>query len=140
MYGHPSGRRGTSVRCRSDPSPHQRVEGGAHQHTHRICQQVSQAGRSGRQPALGQFQGRTADAREYWLRCTLTGKASLSGVNIKNDIQMAPLAMPSMTVGDNRFTYVEHTDNQTAANTARRVSITHHWVERSSTFKRSLGR
>ncbi len=52
---------------------------------------------------------------EYWLKCTLTGNASLSGVNIKNDIQMAPLAMPSMTVGDNRFTYLEHTDDRSGA-------------------------
>ena len=81
----------------------------------------------------GQFQGRTADAREYWLRCTLTGKASLTTVNIKNDIQMAPLAMPSMTVGENRFTYLEHTDKQTGANAARHLRITHSWVERSQT-------
>jgi hypothetical protein len=80
-----------------------------------------------------QFKGRTADGREYWLRCTLTGKASLSAVNIKNDIQMAPLAMPSMTVGDNHFTYVEHTDNRSGANTARHLRITHNWVERSMT-------
>jgi hypothetical protein len=81
----------------------------------------------------GQFQGRTADGREYWLRCTLTGKASLSAVNIKNDLQMAPLAMPSMTVGDNRFTYVEHSDDRTGVNAARNVRITHTWVERSKT-------
>jgi len=79
------------------------------------------------------FKGRTADAREYWLRCTLTGNASLSGVAIKNDIQMAPLAMPSMTVGNNRFAYVERTDNKTGANAARKVKITHTWVERSQT-------
>jgi hypothetical protein len=79
------------------------------------------------------FKGRTADAREYWLRCALTGSATLCAVTIENDIQMAPLAMPSMTVGDNHFTYVEHTDEKTGANTTRRLRITHTWVERSQT-------
>ncbi|MFC1634193.1 putative Ig domain-containing protein [Planctomycetota bacterium] len=81
----------------------------------------------------GKFEGRTADTREYWLRCTLTGKASLNAINIKNDIQMAPLAMPSMTVGDNKFTYLEHTDDKTGANAARNLRITHTWIERSKT-------
>jgi len=81
----------------------------------------------------GTFKGRTADSRDYWLRCTLTGKASLSAVNIKNDIQMAPLAMPSMTVGNNRFTYLEHTDGRSGTNADRHLRITHHWVERSKT-------
>ncbi|MFC1596360.1 putative Ig domain-containing protein [Planctomycetota bacterium] len=81
----------------------------------------------------GQFHGRTADSREYWLRCTLTGRASLSALNIKNDIQMAPLAMPSMTVGDNRFTYLEHADQRSGRSTARHLRIAHNWVERSTT-------
>ncbi|MCF7974125.1 MAG: hypothetical protein K9N55_09945 [Phycisphaerae bacterium] len=81
----------------------------------------------------GRFKGRTADAREYWLRCTLTGNACLKALTIKNDIQMAPLAMPSMTVGNNRFTYLEHTDDKTGANAARHLRITHTWVERSKT-------
>lgn len=81
----------------------------------------------------GKFQGRTAMGNEYWLRCILTGSASLSGLKIKNDIQMAPLAMPSMSVGDNRFTYVEHADRQSGVNTARHLKITHTWVERSKT-------
>jgi hypothetical protein len=79
------------------------------------------------------FRSRTADGSEYWLRCTLTGKASLSAVNIQNDIQMAPLAMPSMSVGNNSFTYMEHTDDKTGANAARNLRITHTWVERSKT-------
>ncbi len=81
----------------------------------------------------GKFKGRTDMGNEYWIRCTLTGKASLRGVKIQNDIQMAPLAMPSMTVGDNSFTYLEHTDDKTGANSARNVRITHNWVERSKT-------
>ena len=81
----------------------------------------------------GKFQGRTVAGNEYWLKCTLAGNDSLSGINIKNDIQMAPLAMPSLTVGDNRFTYLEHTDGKTGDNAARNVRITHNWVERSKT-------
>ncbi len=81
----------------------------------------------------GKFQGRTANGNEYWIKCTLTGSASLSGVTIKNDIQMAPLAMPSMTVGNNSFTYLEQTDDKTGSNAARHLRITHNWVERSNT-------
>jgi len=81
----------------------------------------------------GKFRQRTADSREYWLRCTLTGAASLSAVKIGNDIQMAPLAMPSMTVGENRLTYLDHTDERTGTNRARHLRITHSWVERSKT-------
>jgi len=81
----------------------------------------------------GRFQGRTTDTREYWLRCTLSGQASLRSVRISNDIQMAPLAMPAMRVGNNSFTYLEHTDSKTGANAARHLRITHTWVERSKT-------
>lgn len=81
----------------------------------------------------GQFTNRTHAATQYWLKCTLAGNASLSRVNIKNDIQMAPLAMPSMTVGDNRFTYLEHPDERSGRSAARRLRITHCWVERSKT-------
>ncbi len=81
----------------------------------------------------GKFQRRTAMATEYWLKCTLTGKASLSGLKITNDIQLAPLAMPSMTVGNNSLTYLEHPDNRTGTNAARHLKITHNWVERSRT-------
>ena len=81
----------------------------------------------------GQFQGRTGTTLEYWLKCTLTGQASLSGVNIRNDVQMAPLAMPSMTVGDNRFTYLEHPNQRSGHSAARHLRITHRWVERSRT-------
>jgi hypothetical protein len=80
-----------------------------------------------------QLKGRMADSKEYWLRCTLTGKASLSSLVIQNDLQMAPLAMPAMTVGTNVFTYLEHTDEKTGKNAARNLRITHTWVERSKT-------
>jgi hypothetical protein len=39
---------------------------------------------------------------------------------------MAPMAMPEMVVGENAFTYSDQTPGE------RRVSITHNWVERST--------
>lgn len=79
------------------------------------------------------FRGRTTDTREYWLRCNLPPGASLTAIRIRNDIQMAPLAMPSMAVGTNVFTYLEHTDAKTGQNKSRNLKLTHAWVERSKT-------
>jgi hypothetical protein len=62
---------------------------------------------------------------EYRLRCELAEGARLERLAIVNDLQMAPLALPGMVVGENRFTY---TDQSTGP---RRVRITHEWVERS---------
>jgi hypothetical protein len=66
------------------------------------------------------------DARyQYWLKCELPPDAKLQRLAILNDLQMAPLALPAMVVGENNFTY---TDESPAA---RKVRITHEWVERS---------
>jgi hypothetical protein len=62
---------------------------------------------------------------EYRLRCELPEGARLKRLGIVNDLQMAPLALPDMVVGENRFTY---TDQSTGP---RRVRLTHEWVERS---------
>jgi acetyl esterase/lipase len=62
---------------------------------------------------------------QYWLRCELPEGARLRRLAIVNDLQMAPLALPGMVVGENRFTY---TDQSTGP---RRVRVTHEWVERS---------
>jgi hypothetical protein len=62
---------------------------------------------------------------EYLLRCELPESAGLTRLAIVNELQMAPLALPGMEVGENRFTY---TDQSTSP---RRVRITHEWVERS---------
>jgi hypothetical protein len=43
-----------------------------------------------------------------------------------NDVQMAPLSLPEMVVGDNAFTYSDQSTGD------RRVRITHRWVERSA--------
>ncbi len=66
------------------------------------------------------------DARyAYWLKCELPAGARLKRLAIRNDLQMAPLALPGMVVGDNRFTYTDQ------SGAARQVRITHDWVERS---------
>jgi hypothetical protein len=62
---------------------------------------------------------------EYRLRCELPEGARLKRLAVVNDVQMAPLALPGMVVGENRFTY---TDQSTGP---RRVRLTHEWVERS---------
>jgi hypothetical protein len=62
---------------------------------------------------------------EYRLKCELPEGGRLKRLAIINDLQMAPLALPGMVVGVNRFTY---TDQSTGS---RRVRITHEWVERS---------
>ena len=81
----------------------------------------------------GRIRARNTAATEYWIKCTLTGDAALSALRLTNDLQMAPLAMPAMTVGNNRFTYLEHTDNNAGPNAARHLRLTHTWVERSKT-------
>lgn len=64
---------------------------------------------------------------QYQVKCELDGEASLKKVAIINDVQMAPLAMPEMGVGENHFTYTNETPG------TRKVRITHEWVERSAT-------
>ena len=64
---------------------------------------------------------------QYKLRCQLEGSARLRRLAIINDLQMAPLALPEMVVGENLFTYTDQSE------AGRRVRITHRWVERSAT-------
>jgi hypothetical protein len=56
----------------------------------------------------------------------LEGPSRLRRLAIINDVQMAPLALPEMVIGENVFTYCD----QSAGD--RRVRITHNWVERST--------
>jgi hypothetical protein len=66
------------------------------------------------------------DARyDYRLQCELPQGARLKRLAIRNDLQMAPLALPAMRVGDNQFTYTDETRGD------RKVRISHEWVERS---------
>jgi hypothetical protein len=63
---------------------------------------------------------------EYKLRCELGSGARLKRLGIVNDLQMAPLALPAMSVGDNKFVYTDQSPG------GRKVRITHDWVERSA--------
>jgi hypothetical protein len=63
---------------------------------------------------------------EYRLRCQLPAGARLERLAIIHDLQMAPLALPTMAVGDNRFVYTDQSSGK------REVRITHDWVERST--------
>lgn len=62
----------------------------------------------------------------YHLRCRLTGSARLKSLSIINDLQMAPLSLPEMVIGENRFVYSDETVGE------RKVRITHEWIERSA--------
>jgi hypothetical protein len=63
---------------------------------------------------------------EYQLKCQLEGSARLRRLAIINDVQMAPLGLPEMVVGENTFTYTDQSAGE------HKVRITHHWVERSA--------
>jgi hypothetical protein len=62
----------------------------------------------------------------YQLKCELEGPARLHRLAIINDVQMAPMALPEMVVGENAFTYSDQSTGE------RAVRITHQWVERSA--------
>jgi hypothetical protein len=62
----------------------------------------------------------------YRLRCRLAGAAVLKRLAIINDLQMAPLVLPGMALGENAFVYTDETEGE------RSVRITHEWVERSA--------
>ena len=63
---------------------------------------------------------------EYQVKCELSPASRLSRLAIFNDIQMAPMALPEMVVGENTFAYSDQTIGE------RKVRITHQWVERSA--------
>src|SRR5581483_7069917 len=58
--------------------------------------------------------------------CELKGDARLKGLASVNDVQMAPLALPALAIGDNRLVYTDDSQGE------RKVRITHEWVERSA--------
>jgi hypothetical protein len=63
---------------------------------------------------------------EYNLKCQLDGQARLRRLAIINDLQMAPMALPEMAVGENAFIYSDQSTGD------RKVRIIHQWVERSA--------
>jgi hypothetical protein len=78
-------------------------------------------------PDLGKFFPPDGPARyEYRLRCELGATARLTRLGIVNDLQMAPLGLPAMSVGDNKFIFTDESPG------GRKVRITHNWVERSA--------
>jgi hypothetical protein len=56
----------------------------------------------------------------------LEGSSRLRRLAIINDVQMAPLSLPEMVVGENIFTYSDQSTGSC------KVRITHNWVERSA--------
>jgi len=62
----------------------------------------------------------------YHLRCQLAGDARLRRLAIVNDLQMAPLTLPGMEIGRNKFVYTDQSPEE------GKVQITHEWVERSA--------
>jgi hypothetical protein len=75
--------------------------------------------------AMVHFPNKGEARYEYRLKCELPPGARLKRLAILNDLQMAPLALPGMAVGDNRFTYTDESRGD------RKVRVTHEWVERS---------
>ncbi len=62
----------------------------------------------------------------YYLACNLETNGRLNELTVRNDLQMAPLSLPAMQLGENTFYYSDHNSGD------RNVRITHKWVERSS--------
>jgi hypothetical protein len=62
----------------------------------------------------------------YYLKSELSPDAHLRRLAILNDLQMAPLTLPGMSVGANQFTYSDESSGE------RQVRITHTWIERSA--------
>lgn len=76
-------------------------------------------------PSFAHKQG-VPGRHKYFLRCSLQGQARLKSLAIANDLQMAPLSLPEMGIGPNAFAYTDENPG------ARKVRITHEWVERSA--------
>jgi hypothetical protein len=79
-----------------------------------------------------QFPNEGAPLYGYWLRAELQSAAGdspagLDSIVIENDLQMAPLSLPSLELGENRITYTDDTQG------ARSARLTFDWVERTGT-------
>ena len=93
---------------------------------------------------LDKFFSTVGPARyEYRLKCQLEGAARLRRLAIVNDVQMAPMTLPEMAVGENAFTYSDESRGVgrignpshnvgRIGNPSHKVRITHRWVERSA--------
>src|SRR5262249_11378413 len=74
---------------------------------------------------LFQFPHKGSARYEYRLKCELPQGSKLRRLAILNDLQMAPLVLPEMTIGDNTFTYTDESAGDP------KVRIPQEWVERS---------
>jgi len=63
---------------------------------------------------------------QYYLKCQLSGNARIKRLGVVNDLQMTPLALPDMVVGENNFVYTDQSEG------GRKIRITHEWIERST--------
>jgi hypothetical protein len=61
----------------------------------------------------------------YFIKVEMSGKAGIEGISFDTDVQMAPLSLPALELGENKIAYVDETPEPHA------VRITHNWVERS---------
>jgi len=59
----------------------------------------------------------------YLLRLRATGQ-HLGRLEIETDLQMAPLSLPALEIGDNEIGYADENSD------ARRILLTHRWLER----------
>jgi hypothetical protein len=60
---------------------------------------------------------------EYLLKLTVAPGAIVRSIYSRTDLQMAPLCMPYLTLGENTVRYVDETDGP------RLVEVTHEWIE-----------
>ena len=62
----------------------------------------------------------------FWLQLSLRGQVAAREIVFEHDIQTAALALPELTVGENRIVY---TDGSTGD---RKVRVTHQWLDRNA--------
>ncbi|MBM4081883.1 MAG: fibronectin type III domain-containing protein, partial [Planctomycetes bacterium] len=64
----------------------------------------------------------------YFLKVEMSGGAGLESIAFDTDVQMAPLSLPALELGENKLLYTD----ETQGSAVRRMRITHNWVERSA--------
>jgi len=82
------------------------------------------AGETGRAADLDEHFPHDGELRfAYFVRLTLAPGAIVRSLYSRTDLQMAPLCMPYLTLGDNAIRYVDETEGP------REVVVTHEWLE-----------
>ncbi len=62
----------------------------------------------------------------FWLQLSLHGQVAAREIVFEHDIQTAALALPELTVGDNKLIYTDSADGD------RKVRVTHEWLDRTA--------